>query len=393
MTASPSPQPAQTTILASAFIAAGFVEVTAAIILNTLPAIVGALTNAGRVDAAMAGYIVAIDLAAQVAGTLLFMSQGGRRSWSTSYAIGLALMVVGNFLSCLSVSTLTLIATRLVAGVGAGILRSAYFVLLARAKDPARAVAVLCVAQILSTSAAFAVFPSIIGAFGWSGPYLLLSVVGLCMFATAPWWPKPFGSQQGAPLSLAFGWAAALSLVATFINYAALEGVWAFMDSIGRHAGASPNAINSALALVAIPGLAAMLLVPVVSARLSVARALTAGLLLTLGALYVLTINSGLWTFGLSLALFYFVWNLTVPFQFAAVAGSDRSGAAAAAFPAADGLGMAAGPAIAGKVVLDFGVTDLLVLTACCAAVSIGLFVAATRHGRSRLFVDGRGGA
>ena len=371
---------AQRPILIRAFIAAGAVEVTAALILNTLPSIVGALTDAGRLDPAMAGYVVAIDLAAQVAGTLLFMRESRRRLWSTCFSAGLALMVIGNLLSCATLTVGGLIATRVIAGIGAGILRSAYYVLLARARDPARAVAILCVAQILSSAGAFAVFPLLIGAAGWYGPYLAVSGLGIVMFATAPWWPKQLGGSRGTPMSLAFGSTAAVALVATLVNFAAMEGAWGFMEAIGKGLGESKAAIGTALTLAAIPGILAMMLVPVISARISVARALMLGLCLTLVSFYMLTIETRCWPFGMSLGLFYFVWNLTIPFQFAAVAASDPSGAAAAAFPAADGLGIAAGPAVAGVVVLQYGTPSLLVVAAGCAAISVAMFVAASRR-------------
>src|ERR1700722_3236418 len=113
----------------------------------------------GRLDVAMAGYVVAADLAAQVAGTLLFMRYGRRLQWSTAVSAGLALMAVGNLLSCFSQSTSALIAMRLVAGCGAGIVRSGCFVAFARARDPARAIALLQVAQSFAGVAAFATFP------------------------------------------------------------------------------------------------------------------------------------------------------------------------------------------------------------------------------------------
>jgi len=382
MSAPLQPQSGLPAASVQALIATGTVCATASLVISALPAIVNALTSAGLFDPAKAGYVVAVDLAGQVAGTLLFMSQSRRLPWSASLSIGLTLMVIGNLLSCFTPSTPVLIATRLVAGIGAGIARSACFAVFARARNPARAVALLVAAQIVTMSGAFAAFPWVTRAVGWVGPYLSLSVLGLLMFATAPWWPRQFRLHHAAPISLLFGRSGAVCLAATFLYFLAQAGVWAFIQAIGSAVGESSAFISSALAFVAIPGIAASLLASVVSVRVSIPRALIVGLCLTLAALYLLTIDAGSWIFGLGLGLFYFAWCGTVPFQFASAAASDRSGNTASAFPAADGLGLAAGPAVAGTMLVEHGTLTVIILAAFCTAFSIALFVAATGQGK-----------
>ena len=375
MSANIQQQDAGPVVSTTALIATGAVQVTAALIIIAMPAIVSALTSAGRLNAAMAGYVIAVDLAAQVAGTLVFMSQGKRLSWSTALSVGLVLMATGNLLSCFAPSTLALIGIRLIAGSGAGIVRSACMVAFARARDPARAIGLLNVAQIVGMSAAFAAFPWLARTVGWFGPYLALSIVGLLMFATAPWWPKRLQAGDGAPLSLEFGRAGVLCLIAVFVYFLAQAGIWAFVEAIGFSVGQSSASVSLALQFAAFPGVAASVLASVVGARISLRRAFVIGLSLTLASLYLLTLGSGFWIFVIGVGPFNFAWCGTTPYQFAAAAAADRRGGTAAAFPAADGLGLSAGPAIAGTLVVAHGSLTLVILAALCTTISIFLFM------------------
>ena len=372
----------QSTIPLIAFVAATAVELTTGLVINALPAIVSALTDAGRLNAEMAGYVVGIDLGAQVAGGLLFLGQGRRRRLSTSLSFGLALVVIGNALSCLSTTTVALIATRLVAGLGAGLVRSAYFALLSFAASPSRAVARLTIAQIFVMAAAFSIFPWFTHRVGWFGPYLFLSILGTVMFATLSWWPRKVPLEKTESVSLSFGSAGVVCLLGVFLYWVAQDGLWAFAEAIGVAMGQSRVAITSALALVGIPGGIASLFAYVITPRLSTTRALTLGLGLTLGSLYLLTLHLGSWTLLAGLGLFYFAWCMTAPFAFAAAVECDPKRNTASAFIVAVGIGVAVGPACAGHIVQNRGTLTLLTLTACCTTASIGLFVLAVAQGK-----------
>lgn len=372
----------------AAFIATTAVELTGGLVINALPAIVSALTDAGRLDVAMAGYIVGIDVAAQVGGGLLFLSHGRRRWLSTCLFFGLALVLSGNVLSCFALSTVMLIATRLVAGCGAGVIRSAYFALLARARDPARALARFNVTQTVVMFGALSLFPRLTHIMGWLGPYVVLAALAALMFATARWWPKEIQSQDVDSMKLTFGRAGAVCLFATFLYFVAQVGLWAFAEKIGETTGAPMSSISLAVAFAGIPGITASLIASVVSARTSMARALMLGLCLTLVALLLLPTGWGFWPMAAGLSLFYFAWCITIPFTFSVAVASDRKLSTASAFIVAVGLGAAAGPACAGKVVLEHGTFTLIILSACCTMTSIGLFFIAIKMGRAPRLVD-----
>lgn len=371
----------QLAVPALALVAIGFVQVTAALIITAMPAFVSALTNLGRLDPAMAGFVIGVDLAGQVAGTVVFVSYGRHVRWAGALTLGIAPMVLGNLLSCLVSTTPELLATRLLAGIGAGVIRSACFVAFARAKDPARAIALLNVAQIVSSAAALASFPWLTRVVGWFGPFLALSVLGVLTLASIPWWPKLNRSEDSAPMSLVFGRTGTVCLLAVFLYFLAQAAIWAFAEAIGAGVGESSSAVTVALEFASLTGIAASAFAIVISGRLSVTQALIVGACLTLTGLYLLTVNAGFWPFAIGFSLFNFAWNVTTPFEFATAAAADTTGNTAAAFSAADGVGLAAGPAVAGMMIAAHRPLSLSVLAAICTVISIVLFVCINGRG------------
>jgi predicted MFS family arabinose efflux permease len=193
-------------------------------------------------------------------------------------------------------------------------------------------------------------------------------------FATTPWWPRLGRSEGAAPLSFTFGRAGTLCLLAVFLYFLAQAAVWAFAEAIGSGTGQSSAEVTSALEFSAFAGIAASMFVFAISKRLSTTQSLLVGLCFTLAGLFLLTFKSGFWPFAAGIGLFNFAWNATTPFQFSTAAAADGSGNTAAAFSAADGLGLAAGPAIAGVMITLHSEMTLNVLAAVCTLVSILMF-------------------
>jgi predicted MFS family arabinose efflux permease len=368
-------------VSAVALVAVGTVQVTAALILSAMPAIVGALTQSGHLDNELAGYLVGIDLAAQVAGTIFFLHYGRRLAWHMTLAGGIILMALGNAASCLASTFIALCVTRLIAGIGAGVVRAACLVAFGRARDPARAIAALNAAQTVSQGLAFTTFPWLTDWVGWFGPYLALSIGALATLGTGFWWPKLEYSSAVRGRSFAFGWPGAICLIAVFVYYVGQSAIWGFAEAIGAGAQQSALHITYALECATVAGIAATPIVFAVGPRLTMRQALVAGLFITLLALYLLTVNFGFVPFALGISLFNFAWCFTTPFEFSIAAVADKDGNTAAAFSAADGLGLSAGPAIAGVLISEHRALPLDILAALLITISIVLFgVASSLH-------------
>jgi len=79
--------------------------------------------------------------------------------------------------------------------------------------------------------------------------------------------------------------------------------------------------------------------------------------------------------FVISAGVFYFSWCASFPFQFTVIAQSDRSGRASAVVPAADGLGLASGAAIASMVLPTLGLGSAGWICAAASVIGITLYI------------------
>jgi predicted MFS family arabinose efflux permease len=76
-----------------------------------------------------------------------------------------------------------------------------------------------------------------------------------------------------------------------------------------------------------------------------------------------------------SAGVFYFSWCASFPFPFTVISQSDSGGRASAVVPAADGLGLAGGAALASVVLPTFGLGSAGWICAAASVVGIALYV------------------
>ena len=90
--------------------------------------------------------------------------------------------------------------------------------------------------------------------------------------------------------------------------------------------------------------------------------------------------NSG--DYVVALALYNFVWNFSLAFQYAAVNAADQTGRSVAAAPAFHAAGGAMGPGIAALFVSSDSYIAVNILAASAVLLSLLLFVLAIGSGR-----------
>src|SRR6185437_952976 len=105
-------------------LSAAILGLIATVVAAVLPMLVSAWQTALGFSAHEAGYIAATELFAQVCGTVLFLRID--RTWSLRRCagLGLAVMVVGNLACARGEHLWALLASRLIAGLGGGMVRA-----------------------------------------------------------------------------------------------------------------------------------------------------------------------------------------------------------------------------------------------------------------------------
>jgi predicted MFS family arabinose efflux permease len=73
--------------------------------------------------------------------------------------------------------------------------------------------------------------------------------------------------------------------------------------------------------------------------------------------------------------VFYFSWCASFPFQFTVIARSDRTGRASSVVPAADGLGLAGGAAVASGLLPALGLGSAGWICAAASVIGVALYL------------------
>jgi predicted MFS family arabinose efflux permease len=229
---------------------------------------------------------------------------------------------------------------------------------LARAASPGRAFAVYATVEIAIATVVAGLLPSVIAAAGGRAPFVAIAVIAAAALLFVRVLP-PFVAATGAwswrrvtALPAAAWWAT----LALFLYFAGQGALWTFLEPIGKSQLIPPSGIVRALTLINVAGLVGSFGVGALAHRARPLWALCA--LLIIGSVSVLALFNAHTPLSFIAAScgFYFAWCASFPFQFTLIARADSSGAASAAVPAVDALGLASGAAAAGWCLPHVGV-------------------------------------
>jgi MFS transporter, DHA1 family, inner membrane transport protein len=362
----------------STFWAAGVLGLLATAVGAILPVLVGVWQKQAGLQVDQAGFVAATELFAQVAGTGLFLWASPRWTLRTIAAVGLGVMVIGNIATAVSVDFPSLILARAIGGAGGGVIRALCMMCLAKAVSPGRAFAVYAGAQVGLAAVTTALIPHFIEAFGVRAPFLVLTLASVLGFALCPLLPRhsplPPSAIQRPGLG-SYPIAAILAILALFIFFAGQGALWTYLAPIGAYRSIPVAGVTEALTLLNFAGLAGALGVGALAHRVNPRFALLALLATeTLSIVGLFHAHSSV-GFIASAGVFYFSWCASFPFQFTVISQSDRSGRASAAVPAADGLGLAGGAAVASVVLPTLGLGSAGWICAAASVVGISLYI------------------
>ena len=359
---------------------AGCLGLVATVIAAVLPVLVSAWQTALGFSAHQAGYIAATELFAQVCGTVLFLRVD--RAWSLRRCagLGLAVMVVGNLACARSEHLVALVISRLIAGTGGGMVRALSMKCLALATLPGRAFAIYASGQVALAAAVSAAVPRVLDIAGLRLPFLVLGAICAVAMTLIFWLPAQTSPNDRERSRLGFHPRTAWTLGALLVFFVGQAGTWTYLAPLGEARGMSPTTISDTLTWLNVAGL--------VGTLGAGALAVTLRPLATIGGLAAITLVS-IWVlfhvhasgliFAAAACCFYFSWCASLPFQFAIIARCDQTGAAGAAAPAVDGLGLACGAALGGVLISHFGVGAVGVMCAVGTVLGVAGYLGAMR--------------
>ena len=350
---------------------------TALLITGLQPLVLGQLAEEGRLSASGIGLaatveFLAIGIAAAASGALLKPVH--------LRLIGLVAALVhaaATLATAAAVADLGVVVSRGIAGLAAGVLLWSAIGMIARTAQPERWSGAFLTGQTLVQLAVAAILPvTLVPVYGVDGALFAMATISGAAAICALIGPNAYAPLSKADADMPSAGLTVrsfLGLLAVFSFMGAVSAVWVYLEPLGLQLGQSPATISAALAVVlgfqVVGGAAATL----IGSRLPFPAALTAAVVLGVGAFWVLGVGQTTPVFIAASAVFGFLWLFALPYQLLFLVEIDPTRYAIVQLPAAQLLGSAAGPLLASFLVSDADAVPALVLGGGCLVLTLVL--------------------
>jgi predicted MFS family arabinose efflux permease len=346
--------------------------------LFLMPVLISTLQLKAGMPQGVAGLLLSMELVASAFTTILITAcfrGNSPRGWAL---FGGFLAIAGTGLTLVSPSPPMLFSTRLVAGIGAGIVGAQATRVLSRGIERDKLISIVTIASILNAAIWLAVLPYLIDRIGYRAPYLcllLIALVGAYLLRRLPSLPDRPGSGECAAQSQ-FSSAAVFTVVAIFLTQLGQGAFWTLEEAFGSRAGFSDHAIGVLLSAVTL----LLLLGGVASAWITnrLGRFSSLFLLVAINAISILLISTITvhWIF-IAANVLQSVTNLSsVICQLGLAASIDRTGRVVAASTSLVMLGNGLGPSVSAYLSGALGASYIGIVVLALNVLALTLYCA-----------------
>lgn len=344
--------------------------------LFLMPILIDTLKDRGGLSGKATGLVLSTELAASALTTLClsaWVRDHSTRRWALA---GGVLATLCTALALISPSLPLLFTTRLIAGIGAGVVGAEATSVLSRGIERERLIAIVTVASIVDAAVWLAVLPYIVDRLGYRAPYLCLLLVCLCGTLLMVRLPSLCIHKGAAPQTLRspFAASAVLAIIAVFLTQLGQGAFWSMEGYYGSNASFSSHATGVILSFSTL-----LLLLGAIGAAWAADRFDRHNSLLILiavnaASILLVSMIAVHWLYVVANAL-QAVTNLSaVIYQLALSASLDRLGRAVAISTALVTLGNGIGPGISAGLCAAFGAPFVVLFVLALNIVAFGLY-------------------
>jgi predicted MFS family arabinose efflux permease len=328
--------------------------VLAQAVYAVLPLLVGATVERLDFTAQQAGLIGAADMFGATISALIISLIISRGRWRLVLNAGLFILVVADVSSGLAQHFSSLLISRVVAGVGEGIVLTIAYISMGETRNPVRAYGFATTGYVAFSAPGLYFMPFLVDTLGLRGVFwglAALTALAALLVRHLPDRARLIGISTSLNAKFRLSATSLIGLAGVLSYFMAQGGVWAYLDRIGMSNQISTADVATALAISSIGGLLGALLATWLDSRYGRLRPLLYSTLCTVVSLLVMSGNRTLLVFAAMASLFNFAWNFSVPFQFGALALIDPSRRTVALGGGTVNAGLAAGPVVAAAVI------------------------------------------
>jgi predicted MFS family arabinose efflux permease len=350
-----------------------------------VPTLVGVYVDSYGLSIGEAGYTAAVYMTGAGTGAVLV-------SWlllpvrtPILLAVGLGALALGNLASIFAHSFETILAVRLVAGLGEGAAFALMGAGVSRMSNPNRVYGIFMVVMLLMAATLQYCIPWLRSTLGPQMLFVPIAVAPACVLPLVGKFPNLSASGRSLRIGAArctgrssglYFWS---GILATLVVYIAYGGGFAYIERIGVHTGIAADTVAGMLGmgyLISVGGALATILTANLRGR---AWKISISLLVVAGAT-LLTIAGNPLAFRIGVTALFFSWYYFAPNLLGLMALADPSGRLAAAVTGAMEWGLAIGPAVAALWVRDGSFTVVAVMGVSGFLMAMLLLVPVLRH-------------
>lgn len=319
----------------------------------TLPLIVGATLVGLNLDEQGAGLLSSVELVTIALVSFAFAPKMGVWPRRSIALFGACITILAHAFSAKAPMLIPLVACRVVAGIGAGMMVAAGNACIANADNPDRLASLVIVWTGFIHLVTLNLMPIFIdrwsysGAYGFEAAFIMLMLP--LMFLLPQHAPDRGGEdshQTSFPLS-----AAIAVIVIVGIFFARETALWAFSQQIGLRTGLTNQQVGTVLGLTGALGLLGAASAAAISTRYGRMKPMIIGLCLNTVLSFWISQTSDPAIFAVAEVVYHAALFFTVPYLFGMAAELDRHGRLVAVAGGSILLGGSLGPAIGGALI------------------------------------------
>lgn len=333
-----------------------------AIIYLIAPVLIGTVMDSLAIDADQAGLLLAAYFAGYTLITTSAVFWLGRVNMRTAAWLSSLVFVVALLAGAAQTSLNAIYASLFFAGVGAGMLYGISITIIGQSEAPDKHFGIALAAQLVLGSALLFAGPAVIGPqFGFAGILIATAAFVALLSVTSHWTPthaiKSHQTNDHAPIA---GRAVLLGLIALLLWFTGYSGIYAFVERIGVTGGLSGHEIGLILSLTIVTGVAGAMGAAWLGNRMGHLAPHWLGALGTALTIVLLSNDPGLVRFSLAIVALTLSLNFWLAYMLGSVSKLDISGRYSVLTTAALGAGATIGPAIAGLILQQADMLQVL---------------------------------
>lgn len=323
------------------------------LILGIQPLLLGALLNAGKINAVELGWIATVEVLGMALGVwigarLMAGSQGKRIAVAACL-----LMALANAITPGADTVMTIALARSLAGLAEGAMIAVSILTISHGAAPARLNAIYLTAGATPQLVFAYLLPvKVFPVYGVESGFYILAGVGLLSAALAGvirdrLAPEP----EEAGGRVAWTPRVVLALAATLVTASAIGACWSYAEPMGARQGLTTASVGVAITISLAFQIIGSLVVALVGYRLPFRLVLPGGVIVQAAAVMTLIAIPGIVGFSFGLAVFGFCWQACLPFAMDLVIEADASRMTAPLVMPLTLAGLSMGPLIASALV------------------------------------------